>query len=72
MLKNMGGGKRRRGQIVDYRKLNQGDEGDEQTEFIPASSKRTKHPRFEVDLHPIGRAHKNNLPKALKLLLYLQ
>ena len=39
-----GRGKRRRGQIVDYRKLNEGDEGDEQMEFIPASSKRTKHP----------------------------
>ena len=39
-----GRGKRRRGQIVDYRKLNEGDEGDEQTEFIPAPSKRTKHP----------------------------
>ena len=39
-----GRGKRRRGQIVDYHKLNKGDEGDERTEFIPASSKRTKHP----------------------------
>ena len=39
-----GRGKRRRGQIVDYRKLNEGDEGDEQTEFTPASPKRTKHP----------------------------
>ena len=39
-----GRGKRRRGQIVDYRKLNEGDEGDEQTELIPTSSKRTKHP----------------------------
>ena len=39
-----GRGKRRRGQSVDYRKLNEGDEGDEQTESIPASSKRTKHP----------------------------
>ena len=38
-----GRGKRRRGQIVDYRKLNEGDEGDEQTEFIPAPPKRTKH-----------------------------
>ena len=39
-----GRGKRQRGQIVDYRKLNEGDEGDEQTEFIPAPSKRTKYP----------------------------
>ena len=39
-----GRGERRRGQIIDYRKLNEGDEGDEQTEFIPASSKRIKHP----------------------------
>ena len=39
-----GRGKRRRGQIVDYRKLNEGDEGDEQTELIPTSSKRNKHP----------------------------
>ena len=39
-----GRGKQRRGQIVDYHKLNEGDEGDEQMEFIPASSKRTKHP----------------------------
>ena len=38
-----GRGKRRRGQSVDYRKLNKGDEGDEQAESIPASSKRTKY-----------------------------
>ena len=39
-----GGGKRRRGEIVDYRRLNEGDEGDEQTELKPTSPKRTKHP----------------------------
>ena len=39
-----GRGKRRRGKSVDYRKLNEGDEGDEQTESIPVSSKRTNHP----------------------------
>ena len=39
-----GRGKRRRGQIVDYRKLNEGDEGDEQTEFKPTPPKRSKHP----------------------------
>ena len=39
-----GRGKRRRGQSVDYRKLNEGDEGDEQTESIPVASKRMKHP----------------------------
>ena len=66
-----GRGKRRRGQIVDYRKLNEGDEGDEQMEFIPAPPRELNIPRFEVDRHPIGRVHKNNLPKALKLLPYL-
>ena len=39
-----GRGKRRRGQIVDYRKLNEGEDGDEQTEFKPTPPKRTKHP----------------------------
>ena len=38
-----GRGKRRSGQIVDYRKLNEGDEGDEQTELRPVSPKRFKH-----------------------------
>ena len=38
-----GRGKRRSGQIVDYRKLNEGDEGDEQTEPRPVSPKRFKH-----------------------------
>ena len=67
-----GRGKRRRGQIVDYHKLNEGDEGDEQTEFKPTPPKSLNTPLFEVDQHPIGRLHKNNLLKALKLLPYLR
>ena len=67
-----GRGKRRRGQIVDYRKLNEGDGGDEQTEFIPAPPRELNIPRFEVDQHPIGRLHQNNLPKALKSPPYLR
>ena len=38
-----GRGKRCRGQSFDYRKLNEGDEGDYQTELTPVSPKRTKH-----------------------------
>ena len=66
-----GRGKQRRGQIVDYRKLNEGDEGDEQMEFKPTPPRDLNIPLFKVDQHPIGRLHKNNLLKALKLLPYL-
>ena len=39
-----GRGKRRSNLVVDYRKLNEGDEGDEEAEISPTSSKRSKHP----------------------------
>ena len=38
-----GRGKRCRGQVIDYCKLNDGDEGDEQTESRPTSPKRLKY-----------------------------